>query len=122
MILVNHITLLLRVQQYILAAALNKTDFINAIRTNSRDGYEKIYRAYGGTLYGIILKHVAAENIAAELFTEIMVDIWNRIDECESAKIDLLQWMILRVVRPKLACHGRAKHMNNGTGIENRSV
>jgi hypothetical protein len=88
---------------HLLSTKLQEIDFIHAIRSNSREGYELVYRQYGSILYGSILKEVAAEQPAAELFAATMVEIWRRIDEVAMLNIELLPWIQLRIVRPLLA-------------------
>ena len=68
----------------------------------NQDGYQQVYQDLGGMFYGIILRAVGEECIAREVFTAVMVDVWDHIQEFDTAKMNLIQWIMARIVRPKI--------------------
>ncbi|MBC8110559.1 MAG: sigma-70 family RNA polymerase sigma factor [Verrucomicrobia bacterium] len=53
-----------------------------------------LYDNYSGALYGIILKIVRTEEIAADVMQEAFVKMWKNIDSYERNKGTLFTWML----------------------------
>ena len=75
----------------ILPADITEADFIQAIQSNSRNGYDMDYQRYSNTLYGMIVKTVRVESAAMQLFAETITDLWARINGYDAEKIDLMR-------------------------------
>ena len=93
---------------HILTADATEADFIQAIQSNTRDGYDMVYQRYSSTLYGMIVKTVRVESVAMQLFAETITDLWTRINEYDAAKMDLLRWIVFQIVQPKVEKYRRS--------------
>jgi len=54
----------------------------------------RLYDDYGGALNGIIIRIVVEPKIAEEVFQDVIMKIWNKIDQYDQAKGRFFTWMM----------------------------
>ncbi|SDM02379.1 RNA polymerase sigma factor [Siphonobacter aquaeclarae] len=75
-----------------------ENDLVAMLRERNQRGFTILYDNYSSALYGVILKIVRSEEIAADVMQESFVKIWRNIDSYERSKGSLFTW-ILNVAR-----------------------
>ncbi len=75
-----------------------ETDLVALLQGRDQRGFALLYDNYSGALYGIILKIVRSEEIAADVMQDAFVKIWRNIDAYHAGKGTLFTW-ILNVAR-----------------------
>lgn len=75
-----------------------ENDLVAMLRERNQRGFTILYDNYSSALYGVILKIVRSEEIAADVLQEAFVKIWRNIDSYERSKGSLFTW-ILNVAR-----------------------
>jgi len=73
-------------------------DLIALLKQNDEKGFTILYDNYSSALYGVILKIVRSEEIAADVMQESFVKIWKNISLYEKSKGALFTW-ILNIAR-----------------------
>lgn len=75
-----------------------EADLVALLQQRDRRGFALLYDNYSAALYGIILKIVRTEDVAADVMQDAFVKIWRNIDSYHSGKGTLFTW-ILNVAR-----------------------
>jgi RNA polymerase sigma-70 factor (ECF subfamily) len=75
-----------------------ETLLINLLKDHSKEGFDKLYKAYANSLFIIIHKIVGDQMIAEDLLQETFVKIWKNIAQYDSNKGRLYTW-ILNIAR-----------------------
>lgn len=75
----------LKIEQDVLIALLKKQD---------RTGFNYLYDAYSGALFGVINRIVQNPEMAEEALSDVFVKIWKNIDTYDSTKGSLYTWML----------------------------
>ncbi|MFT4030887.1 MAG: sigma-70 family RNA polymerase sigma factor [Siphonobacter sp.] len=75
-----------------------ENDLVALLREKDQRGFTVLYDNYSAALYGIILKIVKSEEVAADVLQETFVKIWRNIESYERSKGSLFTW-ILNVAR-----------------------
>lgn len=64
------------------------------LRQRDQRGFTLLYDNYSSALYGIILKIVRIEEIAADVLQDAFVKMWRNIDNYDNSKGSLFTWML----------------------------
>jgi RNA polymerase sigma-70 factor (ECF subfamily) len=75
-----------------------EADLVALLQQRDQRGFALLYDNYSAALYGIILKIVRTEEVAADVMQDAFVKIWRNIDSYHSGKGTLFTW-ILNVAR-----------------------
>ncbi len=75
-----------------------ETDLVALLQRRDQRGFALLYDNYSGALYGIILKIVRSEELAADVMQDAFVKIWRNIESYHAGKGSLFTW-ILNVAR-----------------------
>ena len=75
-----------------------EADLVALLQRRDQRGFALLYDNYSAALYGIILKIVRTEEVAADVMQDAFVKIWRNIDSYHSGKGTLFTW-ILNVAR-----------------------
>lgn len=75
-----------------------ETDLVALLQQRDQRGFALLYDNYSAALYGIILKIVRSEDVAADVMQDAFVKIWRNIDSYHAGKGTLFTW-ILNVAR-----------------------
>lgn len=67
---------------------------VERIRKRDEQALAELYDAYSGALYGVILKVVQVEEVAADILQEVFVKIWQKMDAYNAKKGRLFTWML----------------------------
>jgi len=73
---------------------MNEEDIVDLIKSQTKEGFEKLYDNYSATFYGVICRTVADKSIAEDLLQEVFVKIWRNIDKYDTGKGKLYTWML----------------------------
>ncbi|MES2519348.1 MAG: sigma-70 family RNA polymerase sigma factor [Bacteroidota bacterium] len=71
---------------------------VSLLQSKDQRGFSILYDNYSSALYGVILKIVRSEEIAADVMQDAFVKIWKNIDGYNRTKGTLFTW-ILNVAR-----------------------
>lgn len=69
-------------------------ELLEALKSKTNEGFEKIYTSYGNALYGVIysiLKETAASEDALQ---EVFLKIWNNAESFNPERSKLFTWMV----------------------------
>lgn len=69
-------------------------ELVRGLKAGNAQSLEKLYDAYGATLYGVVLKIVQVEEVAEDILQESFVKIWKNIQSYDSKKGRLFTWML----------------------------
>lgn len=75
-----------------------ESDLVALLQQRDQRGFALLYDNYSAALYGIILKIVRTEDVAADVMQDAFVKIWRNIDSYHAGKGTLFTW-ILNVAR-----------------------
>jgi RNA polymerase sigma-70 factor (ECF subfamily) len=75
-----------------------EADLVALLQQRDQRGFALLYDNYSAALYGIILKIVRSEEVAADVLQDAFVKIWRNIDGYHAGKGTLFTW-ILNVAR-----------------------
>lgn len=75
-----------------------ETDLVVLLQQRDQRGFALLYDNYSSALYGIILKIVRSDEVAADVMQDAFVKIWRNIDSYHAGKGTLFTW-ILNVAR-----------------------
>jgi len=75
-----------------------EADLVALLQRRDQRGFALLYDNYSAALYGIILKIVRTEEVAADVMQDAFVKIWRNIDSYHAGKGSLFTW-ILNVAR-----------------------
>jgi RNA polymerase sigma-70 factor (ECF subfamily) len=64
------------------------------LKQRNQQGYSLLYDNYARALYGVILKIVKSQELAADVLQEAFVKIWKNIDSYDKKKGSLFTWML----------------------------
>lgn len=67
---------------------------IEGLRNRDESALRELYRAYGPALNGVILRIVEDEAIASEALQDVIMKIWEKIEQYDSNKGRLFTWMM----------------------------
>lgn len=73
---------------------IEEQDLLEMLRNKTERGFSILYDNYSGALFGVILRIVEDNELAADLLQEAFVKIWNNIHQYDSAKGRLYTWML----------------------------
>jgi RNA polymerase sigma factor (sigma-70 family) len=74
--------------------SLPEAELIRAIRQKEKIGAEALYDMYSASLFGVIVRIVQDEELAADLLQDAFVKIWNSFDLYDEKKGRLFTWMV----------------------------
>ena len=74
--------------------AKDQTLLIEGLRRRDQNALRELYNVYGGALNGIILRIISDEAIAAEVLQDVIIKIWEKIDQYDKNKGRLFTWMM----------------------------
>ena len=104
--------------------SLSEGELIQAIRQRQRIGSEALYDMYSASLFGVIVRIVQNEELAADLLQESFVKIWNSFDSYDEKKGRIFTWMV-NVARNLSVDKLRSKDFRNNSknqDIENSVI
>jgi RNA polymerase sigma-70 factor (ECF subfamily) len=93
-------------------------DLIILLKNKDQRGFTILYDNYAAALYGIILKVVKAEEVAADVMQEAFVKIWKNIEAYEKGKGTLFTW-ILNISRNLAIDKTRSSEFRQNSQIRN---
>jgi RNA polymerase sigma-70 factor, ECF subfamily len=67
---------------------------VTLLRQRDQRGFTLLYDNYSSALYGIILKIVRIEEVAADVLQDSFVKMWRNIDHYDTSKGSLFTWML----------------------------
>jgi len=67
---------------------------VEGLRNRDELALRELYNAYGAALNGVILRIVEDEAIAAEALQDVIMKIWQKIEQYDSSKGRLFTWMM----------------------------
>lgn len=69
-------------------------ELIASLKRNEKKAFEYLYEHYSGALYGVIMKVLQNEELAADVMQEVFVKIWRKINDYDPARGRLFTWMM----------------------------
>jgi RNA polymerase sigma-70 factor, ECF subfamily len=73
---------------------IDEGDLIMMLQSRDERGFSILYDNYSSALYGVILKIVRTEEIAADVLQDAFVKIWKNIEGYNRTKGTLFTWML----------------------------
>ncbi|MDZ7899574.1 MAG: sigma-70 family RNA polymerase sigma factor [Arcicella sp.] len=73
---------------------IDEGDLITMLQSKDERGFSILYDNYSSALYGVILKIVRTEEIAADVLQDAFVKIWKNIEGYNRTKGTLFTWML----------------------------
>ena len=96
----------------------DETEFIALLKSGSDKAFIKLYENYSNSLYGVIYKVVADEEIAQDVLQECFVRIWKNLDNYDANKGRLFTWL-LNIARNAAIDTIRSKSFNQSKANQN---
>lgn len=96
----------------------SEEDFVAILLTRDENSFAVIYDNFSAALYGVILKVVQNEEIAADVLQESFIKIWEKSAAYDSSKGRLFTWM-LNIARNTAIDATRSKHVKVASKIRN---
>lgn len=69
-------------------------ELVALLKQKHRVAFNYLYDNYGTTIYGVIRRTIADEQVAQDVLQEVFVKIWNNIDGYDPQKARIYTWMI----------------------------
>lgn len=66
---------------------------LRLLRQRNEDGMRQLFQHYGAALMAIIQPIVVKDEVAEEVFHDVLLKIWQNIDQYEDGKSRLFTWM-----------------------------
>lgn len=92
---------------------------VEQIRAGDRQALERLYDAYAGMVYGVVLKMIRDEELAQEIVQNVFLRLWKNIDKYDEAKAKISTW-IINIARNRIIDEIRSKNFKNQQ--ENQSL
>lgn len=92
---------------------------VEQIRAGDRQALERLYDAYAGMVYGVVLKMIRNEELAQEIVQDVFLRVWKNIDKYDEAKARISTW-IINIARNRTIDEIRSKNFKNQQ--ENQSL
>ena len=73
---------------------IDEGDLVLMLQSKDERGFSILYDNYSSALYGVILKIVRTEEIAADVMQDSFVKIWKNIEAYNRTKGTLFTWML----------------------------
>jgi RNA polymerase sigma-70 factor, ECF subfamily len=73
---------------------IDEGDLVLMLQSKDQRGFSILYDNYSSALYGVILKIVRTEEIAADVLQDAFVKIWKNIEGYNRTKGTLFTWML----------------------------
>jgi RNA polymerase sigma-70 factor, ECF subfamily len=73
---------------------IDEEDLVLLLQSKDERGFSILYDNYSSALYGVILKIVRTEEIAADVMQDAFVKIWKNIEGYNRTKGTLFTWML----------------------------
>jgi RNA polymerase sigma-70 factor, ECF subfamily len=73
---------------------IDEGDLVLLLQSKDQRGFSILYDNYSSALYGVILKIVRTEEIAADVLQDAFVKIWKNIEGYNRTKGTLFTWML----------------------------
>ena len=77
-------------------------DFLDAIAEGDRAALERLYRATGGKLYGVVLRILRKPELAAQALPAAYLRIWRDAVNFTPALLDAESWLVMHARRTAL--------------------
>ncbi|MBI1223432.1 MAG: sigma-70 family RNA polymerase sigma factor [Bacteroidetes bacterium] len=85
---------------------------VDQLRNGDKQALEKLYDAYSGMVYGVILKMIRDEETAQEIVQDVFLKVWNNIKNYDESKARLSTW-IMNIARNRTIDEIRSKKFRN---------
>lgn len=77
---------------------ISEENLVSLLQSKDQRGFSVLYDNYSSALYGVILKIVHSEEIAADVMQDSFVKIWRNVENYNRSKGTLFTW-ILNIAR-----------------------
>ncbi len=74
--------------------SLQTEHLVERLRAGDSSALGELYDAYGGALYGVILRIVRAPDIAEQLLQDVFLKVWKNIGSYDASKGRLFTWLV----------------------------
>lgn len=81
-------------KSFIIHSLENEKQIIQWLQAQDKRAISHLYDAYGGALYGLILRMVQSEEVAQDLVQDTFVKVWKNGHRYDSSKGRLFTWII----------------------------
>lgn len=95
------------------------TTLVDQIRNGDKQALARLYDAYSGMVYGVVLKMVKAEELAQEIVQDVFLKVWKNIGTYDESKARISTW-IMNIARNRAIDELRSKSFRNQQ--ENQSL
>ena len=85
---------------------------VAALRNGDRQALAKLYDAYSGMVYGVVLKMIRDEDLAQEIVQDVFLKVWKNIESFDESKARLSTW-IMNIARNRTIDEIRSKQYKN---------
>lgn len=92
---------------------------VDQLRTGDKAAMAKLYDAYAGMVYGVVLKMIREEELAREIVQDVFIKVWKNISSYDESKARLSTW-IMNIARNRCIDEIRSKTFKNQK--ENQSL
>jgi RNA polymerase sigma factor (sigma-70 family) len=93
-------------------------ELVQGLRTKDQQALSTLYKMYGPSIKGIIIRIVIHEETAEDLVQETFVKIWNSIDKYDDSKGRLFTWISRLAKNAAIDQLRRKSHINNAKHID----
>jgi len=90
---------------------------IQGLRRRDKQALEYLYDHYADALYGVILRIIGSEEIAQEVFQDVILRVWNKIELYDPHKGRMFTWMH-NIARNMAIDKLRSKEINKDSKTE----
>jgi len=92
---------------------------VDQIRAGDRQALERLYDAYAGMVYGVVLKMIRNEELVQEIVQDVFLRVWKNIEKYDESKARISTW-IINIARNRTIDEIRSKNYKNQQ--ENQSL
>lgn len=92
---------------------------VDQIQAGDKQALAKLYDAYAGMVYGVVLKMIRNEELAQEIVQDVFLRVWKNIASYDSTKARISTW-IINIARNRAIDELRSKNFKNQQ--ENQSL
>lgn len=73
---------------------LEEPELVAALQQQKKVGADALYEMYSGSLMGVVARVISDREIAEDVLQDVLVKIWNSIQQYDPSKGRLFTWMV----------------------------
>jgi RNA polymerase sigma factor (sigma-70 family) len=71
-----------------------ESTLVARLKDRDKDAFAYLYDNYSGAVYGVILRIIRNDDVAAEVLQDVFLKIWDRFEQYDATKGRLFTWIV----------------------------